>query len=154
MLSLRSSSRPRPPLFVALLLVVAAPPALEAQATDGDAMAFPRQILEWYLAGEGHRVWEHAGETMRTLAGSPEGLSEAGAEITEMMGARTGVLDEQMFEHPEGGGWHVYVRTLSHEQVPEMFWIVIFSPAERQIQMVMPQPRQTIVGMFPQVRVR
>jgi hypothetical protein len=156
MLRLRSPSRAGPrraAAFLFLLLVLAAPPVLEGQDTDGDAMAFPRQILDWYLAGEGDRVWEYAGETMRTLAESPAGLTEAGAEITEMMGARTGVLDEQIFEHPEGGGWHVYVGTLSHAQVPEMFWIVIFSPTERQIQMILPQPRQTILGLFPQVRV-
>jgi len=78
-------------------------PAPEAQSTDGDSMAFPRQLLEWYLAGEGHGVWEHADETIRTLAGSAGGLSETRAKITETMGVRTGVLDG-------GGGTRTHKR--------------------------------------------
>jgi len=140
-------------LLAGILLAFVGPQAVAAQIPDGDPMAFPRQILDWYLAGDDARVWEYAGETLRAFAESPEGMSEAGEELTGMMGARTGVLGEQMFPHPEGRGRQVYVHTLSHAQVPEMFWIVIFSPTERRVEMIMPQPRQTVAGLFPQVRV-
>lgn len=141
----------RPALLGGMLLGLAAAPALQAQADD--AMAFPRQVLEWFLAGEGERVWEHAGDVFRTLAESPAAMSEAGSEIAATMGAPTGVLDEQMFPHPEDEGHHVFVRTLAHAEVPELFWVVIFSPSERRVQMIMAQPRQTVRVMFPEVRV-
>jgi hypothetical protein len=141
----------RPSILGGMLLALAAAPALEAQAVE--AMDFPRQILEWYLAGEGERVWEYAGESFRSLAETPEGMGEAGTELTAMMGAPREILDEQVFPHPDGEGHQVYVRTLAHAEVPELFWIVIFEPGERRVQMIMPQPRQTVTTLFPGVRV-
>lgn len=126
---------------------------LQAQALPGDEMTFPREVLSWFFAGDAQRVWQHAGPTMRELAGSAEGLREDAAEISASLGAETGVFGEQLFEHPEGGGAQVYVRALRHAHVPEIFWIVIFSPAERQVQVIMAQPRQTIRTLFPQVRL-
>jgi hypothetical protein len=141
----------RPSVLGGLLLASFGAPALHAQSAD--EMAFPRQILEWYLAGEGEKVWEHASPAFRTLVETPANMSEAGREILAAMGAQTGILDEQMFPHPEGGGHQVYVRTLVHAQVPEMFWIVIFSPSEQLLQTIMPQPRQAVRVLFPEVRV-
>lgn len=51
------------------------------------------------------------------------------------------------------GGQQVYVRTAAHAQAPELFWIVIFSPAERRVLMIMPQFRQTIRSLFPRARL-
>jgi hypothetical protein len=136
---------------IGILLVLVLAPVLEAQETD--RMVFPRQVLEWYIGGEGDRVWELADESFRALAEDPEGMSEAGRELVSALGAQTAVLDEQMFAHPEGGGHQVYVRTASHAEAPEMFWIVIFSPAERRVLMIMPQFRQTIRSLFPEARL-
>jgi hypothetical protein len=133
-----------------LLLFV---PALHAQESLGEAAAFPRQMLTWYLGGEAERVWEHAGPMLRELAGSAQGLREASEEIVGGMGPETRVLKEQLFDHPEGGGAKVYVRAVRHANVPEMFWIVTFFPAERKVQMIMPQPRQTVRALFPQVEL-
>lgn len=138
-------------LGIGMLLPLFTAPALEAQTGSGDAMAFPRQVLTWYLAGEADQVWKHADGPLRELAGSPAGLKQAATEISSDLGPHTAVLKEQVFPHPEGGGWHVFVRALRHAQVPEMFWIVIFSPAEQKVQMIMAQPRQTIRTLFPQV---
>jgi hypothetical protein len=145
--------RPDRIIVVLLLSLLAAPAALQAQAAPGDTMAFPRQVLTWYLAGDADRVWPLAGETLRELAESPRRMKEDAAEIIESMGPRTGVISEQMFAHPEGGGWQVYVQALRHERAPEMFWIVIFSPAKEQVQMIMAQPRQTVRTLFPQVKL-
>jgi hypothetical protein len=153
MLRSRLLSPLAPSCGLGLMLCLLAASPLHAQPGSADGMAFPRQALEWYLSGEGGLVWEHAGEMMRALAESPAGMSEAGREITEMMGPITGVLGEQMFPHPEDAGWQVYVRTARHAEVPEMNWIVIFRPRDSEIQMIMPQPRQTIQVLFPEVRL-
>lgn len=153
MLRSRYPSRLRPSCLLGILLPLLAAPALDAQAGSGDAMAFPRQALDWYLSGEGALVWEHAGAMMRELAESPAMMSEAGREITEMMGAVTGVLGEQMFPHPEDADWHVYVRTVTYTEVPEIYWIVIFRPRDSEIQFIAAQPRQTIQVLFPEVRL-
>jgi hypothetical protein len=63
------------------------------------------------------------------------------------------MLNEQLFDHPEGGGAQVHVRAVRHSQVPEMFWIVTYFPADRTVQMIMPQPRQTIRTLFPEVQL-
>lgn len=140
-------------LCLGIVLSILAAPPLQAQASSDEAMAFPSQVLAWYLAGDAERVWAHAGPMMRELSESPNGLRGAAAELSTAMGAETGVLGEQLFDHPEGGGAQVYVRAARHSQVPEIFWIVIFFPADRQVQMIMPQPRQTIRTLFPQVRL-
>lgn len=106
-----------------------------------------------FVSQRDHRVWDHADESFRALAGDPEGMSEAGREILSALGAETAVLDEQVFAHPEGGGQQVYVRTAAHAQAPELFWIVIFSPAERRVVMIMPQFRQTIRSRFPEAHL-
>jgi hypothetical protein len=148
-------SRDLPRLAASLLAVVLLPlllaPRLEAQGAPSDGMAFPRELLASYLAGDAERVWEHAGPAMREMAESANGLREAASEISDAMGDEAAVLAEQLFDHPDGGGWQVYVRAVRHTQVPEIFWIVIFRPADRQLQMIMPQPRQTIRALFPQV---
>lgn len=134
--------------FLSLLV-----PALHAQDQPGRHVAFPRQVLTWYLAGEADQVWEHAGPMLREISGSVQGLRESAEEISTAMGAEAGVLGEQLFDHPDGGGAQVYVRAVRHTQVPEIFWIVIFFPADRKVQMIMPQPRQTIRSLFPQVQL-
>jgi hypothetical protein len=146
--------RQRTPLYVVGIVVsVLAAPLLQAQNPDGDAMAFPRGALTAYLAADAEKVWQHAGPTLREMWESPNGVRMAAEELTSGIGRETGVLDEQLFAHPEDAGWKVYVRTARHAQVPELFWIVIFSPANRQIGMIMPQPRQTIRTLFPEVRL-
>lgn len=140
-------------LFLGIALSLLAAPPLQAQDPSVEAMAFPRQILTSYLAGDADRVWGHAAPMMREMWQSPAGLRQTAAEITGAMGAETGLLAEQLFDHPEGGGAKVYVRASRHAQAPEMFWVVIFFPAERKVQMIMPQPRQTIRSLFPQVRL-
>jgi hypothetical protein len=153
MSSLRALQTARLSLHVAVVVAIVGVSPLQAQTPSADAMAFPRQVLAWYLAGEAQQVWSHAGPMLRELSESPDGLREAAAEITDSMGPEVAVLGEQLFAHPEGGGMQVYVRTVRHSQVPELFWIVTFSPANRQVQMIMPQPRQTIRSLFPQVKV-
>ncbi len=140
-------------LYLGILLSIFASPPLQAQASADEAMTFPRQVLAWYLAGDAERVWAHAGPMMREMAESPNGLREAAAEISATMGSETGVLEEQRFDHPEGGGAQVYVRAARHLEVPEIFWVVIFFPADQKVQMIMPQPRQTIRTLFPQVKL-
>ena len=133
----------------ALLFVFAIP--LQAQDLSGNAMAFPRDVLSAYLAGDAETVWKHAGEGLRSMTESPQGLRQASAELRETMGPETAMLSEQLFDHPEGGGMKVYVRGVQHAEVPEMYWIVIFSPTEQKVAMIMPQPRQTIRSLFPEV---
>lgn len=152
MMRSRYPSRLLPLCFLGILPLVAAP-ALEAQAGSGEGMAFPRQALEWYLAGEGALVWEHAGTMMRELSESPAMMSEAARDITEAMGPITGVLGEQMFTHPEDADWRVYVRTVRHAEAPEIYWIVIFRPRDSEIGIIAAQPRQTMQVLFPDVRL-
>jgi hypothetical protein len=134
-------------LLTGVLLASIAGPASRAQ----DAMTFPRNVLTWYLQGDTDRVWDRAGPMLREMAERPETLAAAAAEILGALGAETAVLSEQLFDHPEGGGAQVYVRASRHSQAPEMFWIVIFWPSEAQVLTIMPQPRQTIRTLFPQV---
>jgi hypothetical protein len=153
MLPSRAIPRLHALVFAGILLSLHAAGPITAQGTPGAAASFPQEVLTWFLAGDADRVWEHVGPTMRELSGGVQGLRESSAEITAELGPETAILSEQVFEHPEGGGWHVYVRAARHAQVPELFWIVIFSPAERQVQMITAQPRQTIRTLFPQVRL-
>jgi hypothetical protein len=140
-------------LSLGILLSILTAPPLQAQASSGEAMTFPRQILAWYLAGDAERVWAHAGPMMHEMAESPNGLRGAAAEFSTTIGSETGVLGEQLVDHPEGGGAQVYVRAARHSEVPEIFWVVIFFPADKKVQMIMPQPRQTIRTLFPQVKL-
>ena len=140
-------------LSLGIVLSILTAPLLQAKASSGEAMTFPRQVLAWYLAGDSERVWAHAGLMMREMWENPNGLRGAAAEISTTMGSETGVLGEQLFDHPEGGGAQVYVRAARHSEVPEIFWIVIFLPADKKVQMIMPQPRQTIRTLFPQVKL-
>jgi hypothetical protein len=139
-------------LCAALLTLAGLYAAVAADAPD-DAMDFPRNVLTWYLSGDAEQLWPHAGPVLRELAEDLEGLREAAEDIEEMMGPQTALLDEQIFDHPEGGGWRVYVGTLRHARAGEMFWVVIFSPAQREVQMIMPQTRHTIQTFFPQTRL-
>ena len=136
-------------LLIASLLFLAAP---SGNAQDDD-MAFPSDALDWYLAGEAERLWEHLGPMMRETPGGAAGLREGSAEIRAGLGAEISVIDEQVFPHPEGEAWSVYVRASRHANAAEMFWIVVFLPSERQIELIMPQPRQTIRTLFPAVRL-
>lgn len=149
MLRLRSTSALSSLLFIGGLLILAAPSA-NAQNAD---MTFPRDALDWYLAGDTERLWEHLGPMMRQTPGGAAGIREGSAEIREALGAETSVIDEQMFPHPEDDNWSVYVRASRHANTPEMFWIVVFLPSEPLIQLIMPQPRQTIRTLFPAVRL-
>jgi hypothetical protein len=153
MLHAKARWNSRATLCLGILLWILAALPLQAQASSGEAMTFPRQVLAWYLAGDSERVWAHAGPMMREMAESPNGLRGAAAEISTTMGSETGVLGEQLFDHPEGGGAQVYVRAARHSEVPEIFWVVIFFPADKKVQMIMPQPRQTIRTLFPQVKL-
>jgi hypothetical protein len=138
-------------LFLGLVLLLLAAAPLEAQASSDDAMAFPREVLASYLAGDAESVWAHAGPMIRELWETPDGLRGTAEEISTSLGTETDVLGEQLFDHPEGGGAQVYVRAARYSQVSELFWIVIFFPADSTVQMIMPQPRQTIRTLFPEV---
>jgi hypothetical protein len=140
-------------LFAAAFLAIAPPPPLQAQAAAGDALAFPRDMLTSYLGGESQRVWDNAAPALREMFGSAAAMRAAASEISADMGTEEALLSEQRFEHPDGGGAHVYVRAIRHTKVPEIFWIVIFTPADRKVHMIMPQPRQTIRTIFPAVRL-
>ena len=145
----RARSFPRRALLlIGVFVATVAGPASRAQDAS---MAFPRDILTSYLQGDTDRVWERAGAMLREMAERPETLAAASAEILGGLGAETAVLSEQLFDHPDGGGFQVYVRASRHAQTPEMFWIVIFAPSEEQILTIMPQPRQAIRVLFPQV---
>jgi hypothetical protein len=139
-------------LFAAAFLTAADAP-LRAQAAPGQSADFPRSFLAWYFAGDAERVWAHAAPAMRETVGDERSLRLGLAEMNASIGAETALLSEQEFKHPEGGGMHVYVRVTRHATVPELFWIVIYSPERRQVLTVMPQPRQTIRTLFPQVRL-
>lgn len=141
------------PLFVCLALALLAAPPLGAQHPAGEAASFPREALTWFLAGDADRLWDHAGPEMRAMAESPQSLKLDAEEIAEMMGAETELLGERVFPHPEGGGWQVYLRAARHARVPEVFWLVIFSPAQRQVQTILAQTRQTVQVLFPQVEL-
>ncbi len=147
----------RTSLCATLLVVVGGSQAATAAQVQGDAMDFPRTALTWFLTGDAEQLWPHAGAMLRELAEDVDGLREAGEElagdIEEMLGPQTALLDEQVFDHPEGGGMSVYVRTVRHAMVDEFFWVVIFMPQTQQVHMVMPQPRQTIKTLFPPVRL-
>jgi hypothetical protein len=140
-------------LFGAALLMAAHASPLRAQAGPGSSADFPRSFLAWYFAGDAEQVWAHSAPAMREAVGDQRGLRQGLEEMNGNVGAETAMLSEQVFEHPEGGGMHVYVRGVRHANVPELFWIVIYSPEQRQVLTVMPQPRQTIRTLFPQVRL-
>jgi hypothetical protein len=125
---------------------------LNTAAAD-EAMEFPRNALTWYLSGDADRLWQHAGPVLRELVQDVDGLRGVAAEIDEMMGPQTALLDEQIFDHPEGAGFRVYVGRLLHAKVSEIFWVVVFHPAKREVGMIIPQPRQTIQTLFPEVRL-
>jgi hypothetical protein len=139
-------------LLCAALLALA---GLHLAAADAraDGMDFPRNALSWYFSGDAEKLWPHLGPTLREMAEDVEGLREASEDFGETMGRELAVLDEQLFDHPDGDGWQVYVRAVQHAEVGELFWLVIFSPAEREVGMIMPQPRQSVQILFPQVRL-
>lgn len=132
----------------ALIFLIAA-----AAAAADEAMDFPRNALTWYLSGDTERLWPHAGAVLREMVQDVDGLRMIAKEIDEMMGPQTALLDEQAFDHPEGGGYQVYVGRLLHAKVSEIYWVVIFHPAEREVAMIIPQPRRTLQTLFPQARL-
>lgn len=138
-------------LLSAGTLPFAAGMPLEAQDAGG-AAAFPRSIVASYLAGDVDRIMDHLVPEMRRAASRAE-LREAMSEIITALGAETAMLSEQLFDHPDGGTSQVYVRGIRHANTPEMFWIVIFSPENRQVYMVAPQARQVVTRLFPQIRL-
>lgn len=140
-------------LCAAIISAMPSSHQLAAQTNARDGMALPRQVLTWYLTANAEQVWPHAGSTLREMFESPRGLREAGNAILRDMGPEVAVIGEQMFDHPEGGGAKVYVRASRHAQIPEIFWIVIFVPADKKVEMIMPQPRRTIRTLFPQVEL-
>lgn len=124
--------------------------AAEARA---DGMDFPREALSWYLSADAEKLWPRLGPTLREMVKDLEGLRQGATVIAKDMGRVLAVLDEQVFDHLDGEGWQVYVRTVQHAHVGELFWLVIFSPAEHEVGMIMPQPRQSVQIFFPQVRL-
>ncbi len=126
---------------------------LHAQASGDASMVFPRESLAWFVAGDADKLWARSSPSLRTLMGSAQQMRENSVELQNDMGRETALLSEQQFDHPEGKGARVYVRAARHAVVPELFWVVIYSPAEQQVQMIMAQPRQTIRTLFPQVKL-
>lgn len=116
-------------------------------------MSFPREALNWYLSGDAERLWPHAGPMLREMAEDVEGLRESAADLGETMGPTLAVLDEQVFDHPDGDGWQVYVRTVRLAEAGEMFWVVTFSPEQWEAGMIMSQSRPTLRTFFPQARL-
>jgi hypothetical protein len=140
-------------LGVALALALLGAVPLSAQAADAPAMAFPRETLTWFFAGEGDKVWARASPPLRTLMGSAQQLRQQSAEMLQDMGRETALLSEQDIEHPEGNGARVYVRAARHANGPELFWYVIYLPAAQQVQMISAAPRTTIRTLFPAVKL-
>src|SRR5690606_26096533 len=133
----------------ALLGLAGLPAAVAAEAN----MEFPRTVLDWYWSGDVETLWQHTSPTLREMVEDPEMLRGTAAEHGEMMGRELAVLDEQVFDHPDGEGWQVYLRTARHAVADEIFWVVIFSPAKREVGMIMPQSRPFIRVYFPEARL-
>jgi hypothetical protein len=140
-------------LHCAILLIFTGVHSAATSAAADDGMDFPRSALNWYMSGDAEQLWPHISPMLREMAEDEEGLREVAADIEETMGRELAVLGEQIFDHPDGGGWQVYVRTVQHADVGEMFWVVIFLPEQNEVGMIITQPRQTIQTFFPQVRL-
>lgn len=140
-------------LFIVLVVLAMGSSVAQAADAGGDGMEFPRNALNWFLNGDAERLWSHAGPTFREMMQDVEGVRQAGAEIGNSLGREVAVLDEQVIDHPDGEGWQVYVRTVHLAGAGELFWVLIFSPSEREIGMIMPQSRPAIRTFFPEARL-
>ncbi len=148
-----TAAAPRASLLAVLSVALCVAVPLHAQ-TGGDAtMAFPREMLASFLAGDADKVWERAGPTLREMNGSAKQMRDHSAELRKDMGKEIALISEQAFDHQDGNGAKVYVRAARHEVIPELFWIVIYTPSNRQVEMITMQPRQTIRTLFPQVKL-
>lgn len=125
-------------LLVASFASVLVPASLGAQtaAPQGpaasDSLAFPRQVVKWFLTGQADSLYNHAGEQLKAGMQSP-------ANIIAMMGRLTGQLGEHKSTDAEvqfeQNGTRVYIAAVTFSQAPEQgAFVVRYVPGSPVIQ--------------------
>lgn len=150
----------RAPLLVATTLALFAaattPASLAAQAAPAasaaaDSMAFPRQVVKWFLTAQADSLYNHAGTELKSSMQSPASIVAMMGRLSSRLGEHKSTDAEVQFEQ---NGARVYIVAVTFSQAPERgAFVVRYVPGSPVIESFSVSQLARVKEHFPEAKL-